>query len=91
MGGNGAITRLWRVTVSVTGRDRTLRCYTETLQLPVALHSRKYRHAEVGPLNRWLKSGYTRRGNDRSGNGERESSSRLGTSTACTAVSANEG
>lgn len=54
---DGVITRLWLATVSVADMDRALRFYTETLQLPVALHSRRYHHAEVGPAEPLAKIG----------------------------------
>lgn len=51
------VTRLWLAMVSVADMERALRFYTETLRLPVALHSRKYRHAEVGPAEPLAKIG----------------------------------
>lgn len=45
----GRITRVWLVMVPVSDMGRSLKFYNETLGLQVALESREFNHAEVGP------------------------------------------
>lgn len=45
----GRITRLWLTMIHVKDMDRALRFYNEILGLPIALDTRAFNHAEVGP------------------------------------------